>query len=49
MIDENALRQEICDVGRLLYGRGYTVGSAGNISARLDDGWLITPDRKSVV
>ncbi len=43
MIDENALRQEICDVGRLLYGRGYTVGSAGNISARLDDGWLITP------
>ncbi|MDF2642382.1 MAG: aldolase, partial [Pseudomonas sp.] len=43
MIDEQALRQEICDVGRLLYGRGYTVGSAGNISARLDDGWLITP------
>lgn len=43
MIDEKALRQEICDVGRLLYGRGYTVGSAGNISARLDDGWLITP------
>jgi ribulose-5-phosphate 4-epimerase/fuculose-1-phosphate aldolase len=43
MIDEKAVRQEICDVGRLLYGRGYTVGSAGNISARLDDGWLITP------
>lgn len=43
MIDENALREEICTVGRLLYGRGYTVGSAGNISARLDDGWLITP------
>lgn len=40
---ENALREEICDVGRLLYGRGYTVGSAGNISARLEDGWLITP------
>jgi len=43
MIDEEKLRAEICDVGRLLYGRGYTVGSAGNISARLDDGWLITP------
>ncbi|MDE1167099.1 MAG: aldolase [Pseudomonas sp.] len=43
MSDEKALREEICDVGRLLYGRGYTVGSAGNISARLDDGWLITP------
>ncbi|MGF6775303.1 aldolase [Paraburkholderia sp. GAS334] len=37
------LREEICDVGASLYARGYTVGSAGNISARLDDGWLITP------
>ncbi|WP_043229878.1 aldolase [Pseudomonas sp. CF161] len=43
MSKENALREEICDVGRSLYQRGYTVGSAGNISARLDDGWLITP------
>ncbi|OCR22463.1 aldolase [Pseudomonas syringae] len=43
MSNENTLREEICDVGRLLYSRGYTVGSAGNISARLDDGWLITP------
>ncbi|CRM34217.1 MULTISPECIES: 3-oxo-tetronate 4-phosphate decarboxylase [Pseudomonas] len=42
-INEQALREEICDVGRSLYQRGYTVGSAGNISARLDDGWLITP------
>ncbi len=43
MSNENALREEICEVGRSLYERGYTVGSAGNISARLDDGWLITP------
>jgi ribulose-5-phosphate 4-epimerase/fuculose-1-phosphate aldolase len=43
MSAENKLREEICDIGRLLFGRGYTVGSAGNISARLDDGWLITP------
>jgi ribulose-5-phosphate 4-epimerase/fuculose-1-phosphate aldolase len=43
MSNENTLREEMCDVGRLLYSRGYTVGSAGNISARLDDGWLITP------
>ena len=42
-IDEQAQRDEICEVGRSLYQRGYTVGSAGNISARLDDGWLITP------
>lgn len=43
MTPESALREEICAVGLSLYQRGYTVGSAGNISARLDDGWLITP------
>ncbi|GLU33073.1 aldolase [Trinickia caryophylli] len=40
---ESAVREEICTVGASLYARGYTVGTAGNISARLDDGWLITP------
>lgn len=40
---ESALREEISSVGQSLYQRQYTVGSAGNISARLDDGWLITP------
>ncbi len=40
---ENALREEIARVGQSLYARGYTVGTAGNISARLADGWLITP------
>lgn len=40
---ESALREEICQVGASLFQRGYTVGTAGNISARLDDGWLITP------
>ncbi len=43
MSTESALREEICRIGASLYQRGYTVGSAGNISARLDDGWLITP------
>jgi 3-dehydro-4-phosphotetronate decarboxylase len=43
MSREASLREEICTVGASLYARGYTVGSAGNISARLDDGWLITP------
>jgi 3-dehydro-4-phosphotetronate decarboxylase len=41
--DEARVREEICITGASLYQRGYTVGSAGNISARLDDGWLITP------
>lgn len=40
---ESQIREEICTVGASLYARRYTVGSAGNISARLDDGWLITP------
>ncbi len=43
MSTEVQLREEICVVGKSLYERGYTVGSAGNISARLEDGWLITP------
>lgn len=43
MSNEAQLREEICVVGKSLYERGYTVGSAGNISARLEDGWLITP------
>ncbi|RAR47915.1 ribulose-5-phosphate 4-epimerase/fuculose-1-phosphate aldolase [Paraburkholderia unamae] len=40
---ESKIREEICNVGASLYERRYTVGSAGNISARLEDGWLITP------
>jgi 3-dehydro-4-phosphotetronate decarboxylase len=40
---ENRAREEIARVGADLYSRRYTVGSAGNISARLEDGWLITP------
>ena len=40
---EAKLREEICTVGASLYARGHAVGSAGNISARLADGWLITP------
>ena len=43
MTPETRIREEICTVGASLYQRGYTVGAAGNISARLDDGWLITP------
>jgi len=41
--NEARVREEICRVGTQLFDRGYTVGVAGNISARLDDGWLITP------
>ncbi|MEO6960079.1 MAG: aldolase [Burkholderiaceae bacterium] len=40
---ENQAREEIARIGASLYQRRYTVGSSGNISARLEDGWLITP------
>ena len=38
-----ALRAEICRVGASLYQRGYVHATAGNISVRTDDGFLITP------
>lgn len=40
---ENQARDEICRVGKSLFDRGYVHGTAGNISVRLDDGFLITP------
>ena len=42
-MDEAAQREEICRVGRSLFERGYVHATAGNISVRLDDGFLITP------
>ncbi|MGB4059691.1 MAG: aldolase [Burkholderiaceae bacterium] len=38
-----ALRDEMCRVGASLFARGYVHATAGNISARTDDGFLITP------
>ena len=40
---ESEARDEICRVGRSLFERGYVHATAGNISVRLDDGFLITP------
>ncbi len=43
MSTESNLRDEICRVGKSLFDRGYVHATAGNISVRLDDGYLITP------
>jgi 3-dehydro-4-phosphotetronate decarboxylase len=43
MNEESKLREAMVEHGRLLFGRGFSVGSAGNISVRLADGFLITP------
>lgn len=40
---ESDAREEICRIGRSLFERGYVHATAGNISVRLDDGYLITP------
>lgn len=45
---ESALREDICRIARSLYDRGLTHGSTGNISAKLDDGWLLTPTGSSL-
>lgn len=40
---ETAVRDTIVRLAQSLFQRGYTVGSSGNISARLGDGMLMTP------
>ena len=40
---EASLREEICRVGASLFARGYAHATAGNISVKLEDGFLITP------
>jgi ribulose-5-phosphate 4-epimerase/fuculose-1-phosphate aldolase len=45
---ENAQREQIAILAKSLYDRGYGCGSSGNISVRLDDGFLITPTNSSM-
>jgi ribulose-5-phosphate 4-epimerase/fuculose-1-phosphate aldolase len=42
-MNETQAREDICRVGQSLFARGYVHATAGNISVRLDDGFLITP------
>jgi 3-dehydro-4-phosphotetronate decarboxylase len=42
-MNESRLREHITLIGASLYNRGLAHGSAGNISVRLDDGFLLTP------
>jgi ribulose-5-phosphate 4-epimerase/fuculose-1-phosphate aldolase len=47
-MNEAELRERICMWGRSLFERGLTSGSSGNISVRLDDGFLVTPTNSCV-
>jgi ribulose-5-phosphate 4-epimerase/fuculose-1-phosphate aldolase len=40
---ETQLREHVAMLGKSLYDRGLAHGSAGNISVKLADGWLMTP------
>ena len=42
-MNEELARQEICRIGRSLFERGYVHATAGNVSVRLVDGFLLTP------
>ena len=42
-VTETTMRDAIAEFGRSIFERGLTAGSSGNISVRLEDGWLLTP------
>ena len=45
---EDETRKQLAALGRSLFDRGYSVGTAGNISVRLPDGFLMTPTNSSL-
>ncbi len=47
-MSEARLRDRVADMAKSLFDRGLTFGSTGNISVRLDDGWLMTPTGASM-
>jgi len=47
-MNEAASREAICEIGASIFNRGLTAGSSGNISLRLEDGWLMTPTNASL-
>ncbi|MGM3389212.1 aldolase [Stutzerimonas stutzeri] len=47
-MNETKQREEIALLGKSMYDRGLTHGGTGNISVRLDDGWLVTPTGSSL-
>lgn len=46
--EESRQRELIAEFGRSLFDRGLSAGSSGNLSVRLDDGWLLTPTNASL-
>lgn len=46
--EESKQREQIVEFGKSIFQRGLTAGSSGNLSVRLDDGWLLTPTNVSL-
>ena len=46
-MNESAARESIVRIARSMFERGLTHGSTGNISMRIDGGWLMTPTGSS--
>lgn len=42
-MSDTAIRDQIARFGKSIFDRGLTAGSSGNISVRVEDGWLMTP------
>lgn len=47
-MNETKLRESISALAKSMFERGLTFGSTGNLSARIDDGWLMTPTGASL-
>ena len=47
-MSEASEREAICAVGASIFARGLTAGSSGNISLRIEEGWLMTPTNASL-
>src|ERR1700730_4993502 len=47
-MNETKAGERICTIGASIFNRGLTAGSSGNISLRVDGGWLMTPTNASL-
>ena len=47
-MSDTRLRDDIARLAKSMFDRGLTFGSSGNISVRVDDGWLMTPTGSSM-
>jgi 3-dehydro-4-phosphotetronate decarboxylase len=47
-VNDRQLRLALVEHGRSLFARGLSPGTSGNLSARVADGWLLTPTNSSL-